>query len=89
MQMVVELADAYQTSLAQEDRIRHLKAQLRKSEENCTRTKQVCQETFKANQEFMDRCLAAQLEAEERAVLVEEKAKSYKDLLDLSQEPML
>ena len=87
--MVAEMSEACLTSQAQSDRIKRLEAQLKESEDNRARVELACQEKIKSHQEFMDRCLASQLEAEQRASLATDEAKRLRDLLSSTQEAML
>ena len=87
--MVAEMSEACLTSQSQSDRIKRLKAQLKESEDNRARVELACQEKIKSHQKFMDRCLASQLEAEQRASLATDEAKRLRDLLSSTQEAML
>jgi hypothetical protein len=87
--MVAEMSEACLASQAQTDRIKRLEAQLKESEDNRARVELACQEKIRSHQEFMDRCLASQLDAEQRASSATDEVKRLQDLLSSTQEAML
>ena len=79
--MVAEMSGVCQVSQAQVDKIKYLEAQLKESEGGRARTELAYREKIRANQEFMDRCLAGQVEAEQKASTAIDEVRHLKDLL--------
>ncbi|KAK0580989.1 hypothetical protein LWI29_008507 [Acer saccharum] len=65
--MVAEMSGACQAGEAQVERIRRLEAQLKESEDHCSRAELARQEEARSSQMLLDQCLARQMEAEQRA----------------------
>ncbi|KAK1566835.1 hypothetical protein Q3G72_004712 [Acer saccharum] len=87
--MVAEMSKAYRTGEAQEDRIKRLEAQLKKSEDRRARAELACQEGVKSNQVLLDQYLACQMEAEQKASFAAEEAKTLQDQLSSTQDALL
>ena len=86
--MVAEVSDLLGATHAQADKIRCLEAQLKKSENNCARAELACREKVRSNQEFMDQCLAGQMETDQQVTLATEEARTLRGRLVSTQELM-
>ena len=83
------MSGACQAGEAQADRIRQLEAQLKESEDRCSRAERACQEGAKSSRELLDQCLARQLGAEQRASSAAEEVKTLQDQLSSTQGALL
>ncbi|KAK0606502.1 hypothetical protein LWI29_038413 [Acer saccharum] len=87
--MVAEMSGACQVGEAQAKRIRRLEAQLKESEEHCSRAELARQEEAKSNQMLLSQCLARQTEAEQRASSAAEEVRTLQDQLSSTQDALL
>ena len=87
--MVAEMSGACRAGEAQADRIRQLEAQLKESNDRCSRAELACREGAKSSQVLLDQCLARQLEAEQRASSAAKEVKVLKDQLSSTQGALL
>ncbi|KAK0573858.1 hypothetical protein LWI29_014653 [Acer saccharum] len=74
---------------AQAERIRRLEAQLKESEDHCSRAELARQEEARSSQMLLDQCLARQMEAEQRASSAAEEVRTLQDQLSSTQEALL
>ncbi|KAK0603152.1 hypothetical protein LWI29_001916 [Acer saccharum] len=87
--MVAEMSGACQAGEAQAERIRRLEAQLKESEDHCSRAELARQEEAKSNQMLLNQCLARQMEAEQRASSAAEEVRTLQDQLSSTREALL
>ncbi|KAK0595259.1 hypothetical protein LWI29_005023 [Acer saccharum] len=87
--MVAEMSGACQAGEAQAERIRRLEAQLKESEDHCSRAELARQEEARSSQMLLDQCLARQMEAEQRASSAAEEVRTLQDQLSSTQEALL
>ena len=80
---------ACQAGEAQAERIRRLEAQLKESEDHCSRAKLARQEEARSSQMLLDQCLARQMEAEQRASSAAEEVRTLQDQLSSTREALL
>ena len=83
------MSGACRAGEAQADRIKRLEAQLKESEDHCSRAELACREGAKSSQVLLDQCLARQLEAEQRASSAPEEVQILKDQLSSTQGALL
>ncbi|KAK0587498.1 hypothetical protein LWI29_023862 [Acer saccharum] len=72
--MVAEMSGACQAGEAQAEKIRRLEAQLKESEDHCSRAELARQEEARSSEMLVNQCLARQMEAEQRASSAAEEA---------------
>ena len=83
------MSGACQAGEAQAERIKRLEAQLKESEDRCSRAELASREGAKSSQVLLDQCLARQLEAEQRASSAADEVQILKDQLSSVQGALL
>ncbi|KAK1576184.1 hypothetical protein Q3G72_011626 [Acer saccharum] len=87
--MVAEMSGACQAGEAQAERIRRLEAQLKESEDHCSRAESARQEEARSSEMLVNQCLARQMEAEQRASSAAEEVRTLQDQLSSTREALL
>ncbi|KAK0586984.1 hypothetical protein LWI29_015697 [Acer saccharum] len=87
--MVAEMSGACQAGEAQAEKIRRLEAQLKESEDHCSRAELARQEEARSSEMLINQCLARQMEAEQRASSAAEEVRTLQDQLSSTREALL
>ncbi|KAK0574707.1 hypothetical protein LWI29_027775 [Acer saccharum] len=87
--MVAEMSGACEAGEAQAEKIRRLEAQLKESEDHCSRAELARQEEARSGEMLVNQCLARQMEAEQRASSAAEEVRTLQDQLSSTREALL
>ncbi|KAK0570577.1 hypothetical protein LWI29_003400 [Acer saccharum] len=87
--MVAEMSGACQAGEAQAEKIRKLEAQLKESEDHCSRVELARQEEARSSETLINQCLGRQMEAEQRATSAAEEVRTLQDQLSSTREALL